>query len=343
MDSKGTPTNRIYPGVQTFAWNHDASMIAVCPTNNEIWVFQSQGSPDISKWTKIQTLKEHFNVITSLAWHPITHLLISVSADRGVIVWKQEDGEFKPQLGMCKENRANLDAAWNTRGDKFVVASSSGCVYVGTYFEANNFWVAHTVSKSSNKPIHKASAICAKFDPPSSRVVISSSLDGTVQITSCYNKELDKDGSGPFAGITTYGECLLSVSSNGWVNHAAFSPNGTQICFVTHDCEVNFANVENCGKDAKAKTTPEKIMHNGNPHLNCMFLAEDKCIATGYDKVPYLYAKKADKWEMSQILDKGFSNTRKTKISSNHFKDKKVYFNSDFKLDSKVEMKEADT
>lgn len=119
-------------------------------------------------------------MITSLEWHPITGLLISASADRGVIVWKQEGSEFTPQLGMIKEQRANLDAAWNMRGDKFAIAATSGCVYVGTYFAANNFWVAHTVSKASNKPIHKASAICAKFDPLSSRVVLSSSLDGTV-------------------------------------------------------------------------------------------------------------------------------------------------------------------
>ena len=146
-----------------------------------------------------------------------------------------------------------MDASWNSRGDKFVIAASSGCVNVGTYFEANNFWVAHTVSKSSNKPIHKASAICAKFDPLSSRVVISSSLDGSVLITTCYTDKLDKEGSGPFADITTYGENLLSVSCNGWVNHVSFSPSGTNICYITHDCEVNFMNVESCAKDPKSK------------------------------------------------------------------------------------------
>ena len=77
---------------------------------------------------------------------------------------------------------------------------------MGTYFAGNNFWVAHTVSKSQNKPIHKASAIGVEFDPLSSRVVLSSSLDGTVQITTCYNKDLDTDSAGPFGGITTYGE-----------------------------------------------------------------------------------------------------------------------------------------
>ena len=306
MDSRRPATasssgnkNRIHPGIQTFAWNGDQSMIAICPTNNEIWIFDSKGQPDISKWTKIAVLKEHFNVITSLEWHPVTGLLISASADRGVIVWKKEGEEFMPQLGMIKEQRANLDASWNYRGDKFSIASSSGCVYVGTYFEANNFWVAHTVSKSSNKPIHKASAICSKFDPLSSRVVISSSLDGTVQITTCYNQQIDVDGSGPFAGITTYGENLMTISCNGWVNHASFSPNATQICYVTHDCEINFANVECIAGEGKAKPVSEKIMHNGNPHLQCMFLTEDKCIASGFDKVPYLYKKTGTNWSMA--------------------------------------------
>ena len=115
------------------------------------------------------------------------------------------------------------------------------------------------------------------------------------------------------------------------------------ICFVTHDCEVNFANVENCAKDPKSKPSTEKIMHNGNPHLGCMFLTDDSCVTTGFDKVPYLYVKNNNKWEMKEILDKGINNVKKTKIGGNSFKDKKVYFNSDFKLDAKVEMKEADT
>tara|TARA_B110000305_G_C19001563_1_gene430726 strand:+ start:243 stop:536 length:294 start_codon:yes stop_codon:yes gene_type:complete len=97
MDSKADgKNNRIYPGIQSFAWNSDASQVAICPTTNEIWIFQTQGSPDITKWTKIAVLKEHFNVITALDWHPKTHLLLSASADRGVIVWKQEGQDFTP-------------------------------------------------------------------------------------------------------------------------------------------------------------------------------------------------------------------------------------------------------
>jgi len=85
--------------------------------------------------------------------------------------------------------------------------------------------VAHAVSKSSNKPIHKASVVCARFDPGSSRVAVSNSLDGTVQITSCYNKDVDFDGTGPFKDINSYGENLISISCNGWVNSVSFSPS----------------------------------------------------------------------------------------------------------------------
>lgn len=39
-------------------------------------------------------------------------------------------------------------------------------------------------------------------------------------------------------------------------------------------------------------------MHNGNPHLHCVFIDVDKVIATGYDKVPFLYKKEASGWKM---------------------------------------------
>ena len=180
MNQDGQSTNRILPGVQCFAWNKDGSLAAICPLNNEIWIFETQSTPDISKWTKIAVLKEHFNVISSLDWHPTTNLLLSSSTDRGAIVWKQGDttAEFTPQVGMIGESKANLDAAWNSEGTQFCVGSSSGNVYIGEYSEASNFWVAHPLNKK--KAAHKASVVCVRFDPLSGRVVASASLDGSI-------------------------------------------------------------------------------------------------------------------------------------------------------------------
>lgn len=79
---------------------------------------------------------------------------------------------------MIGESKANLDAAWNTSGTAFCVGSSSGNIYVGTYSEANNFWVAHPLSKK--KAAHKASVVCVRFEPLSGKVVASASLDGTI-------------------------------------------------------------------------------------------------------------------------------------------------------------------
>jgi actin related protein 2/3 complex subunit 1A/1B len=335
--------NRIMPGIQCFAWNADGSLVAICPTNQEIWIFETASSPDISKWTRVKVLKEHFNVITSLDWHPKTNLLLSASADRGIIVWEmgKDNTVWLPQLGVIKEQRANLDASWNMRGDKLAVASSSGQVYVGKFSSDNNFWVAHAVNVK--KPIHKASVTCVRFDPMSSRVICSASLDGTVQITSSYYEELDAASSaGPFGNVTSYGENLVTITCNGWINSLSFSPSGKALCYVTHDCELNFLDVTEIASGNK-KPKSEKLLHTGNPHMSCVYLAEDKLIATGFDKVPILYKNEGGSWKNIKTLDDGILKERATKISGNSFLDKKVYFNSDFKLDNSVMVAETDT
>ena len=191
------------------------------------------------------------------------------------------------------------------------------------------------------KPTHKASVMCVRFDFES-RVVASASLDGTVQITSVVMGDLDKDTSGPFGKVTSFGETLASISCNGWANFVSFSPSGKTIAYGTHDCELNFADVTSCTQE-KSKPSIEKVLLKGNPFLSGMFITEDKMIGTGFDKVPYLFKKDGGSWKQTAMLDDGMSKVRKSKITGNSFLDKKVYFNSDIKLGSNVEMKESDT
>ena len=75
--------------------------------------------------------------------------------------------------------------------------------------------------------MHKSSVVNVRFDPLSSRVIASASTDGECRITSCFMKEVDKDGDGPFGKVTSFGECLIKLSSIGWVNSVCFSPNGS--------------------------------------------------------------------------------------------------------------------
>ena len=94
-------------------------------------------------------------------------------------------------MGIVRELKSNLDAAWNTEGNKFCVGSSSGFVYVGTYQDQQNFWVAHPMKK--DKPTHKASVVCTRFDPQAGRVIASCSLDGNILMrTWVYNLFTEK-------------------------------------------------------------------------------------------------------------------------------------------------------
>lgn len=89
------------------------------------------------------------NPVTALDWHPITNKLLSVSTDRGVIVWQESEDVkgLKPQLAIIKETKSNIDGAWNHTGTKFVVGASSGKVFIGKYDSASDFWSAPTICK----------------------------------------------------------------------------------------------------------------------------------------------------------------------------------------------------
>jgi len=75
------------------------------------------------------------NTVSALDWHGERDLLLSVSTDRGALVWNYDTqtGGLRPTMTAIKETKANIDGAWNTRGDKFCVGAASGHVFI-SYF-----------------------------------------------------------------------------------------------------------------------------------------------------------------------------------------------------------------
>jgi WD40 repeat protein len=73
-----------------------------------------------------------------------------------------------------------------------------------------------------------------RFDPLSSRVVASASVDGSVFITSCYEPELDaKSTAGPFGNVQSeFGEVLYKFNTSAWINTLSFSPSGQNFVFA---------------------------------------------------------------------------------------------------------------
>lgn len=219
-------TNRVYPGISAFAWNHDCSLIAVCPgTSRELWIFKTNGTMDTTKWLRVVTSREHLNPITGLDWHPTTHLLLSCSSDRGAIVWSYDASTNNLQNGLViiEEPKANLACEWNHRGDKFVVATASGNLFIGSYNHDQGFWGSKNLG--GKKPHHKSTVLSCSFEKLSGRVVASTSADCNVYITTCFDESIDQESNGPFGQITTFGEVLVKFNCDGWPNMVQFSPS----------------------------------------------------------------------------------------------------------------------
>jgi hypothetical protein len=53
----------------------------------------------------------------------------------------------------------------------------------------------------------------------------------------------DKHTKGPFGKVDTFGETLMSITRNGWINGIAFSPDCKTLCYVSHDCEISFEDI----------------------------------------------------------------------------------------------------
>jgi len=99
-----------------------------------------------------------------------------------------------PQLCNINELKANTDACWNHRGDKFAVGAASGQVYIGTYNKELGLWFA--LPQDADRALHDGPVVSVKFDPLSSRVVASASADGVVIVSTCYVPEVDSDSKG---------------------------------------------------------------------------------------------------------------------------------------------------
>jgi hypothetical protein len=57
-----------------------------------------------------------------------------------------------PNYCHINETKSNIDAAWNTNGNKFCVGGSSGYVFIGIYVEEMELWVTQAIR--FKRPLH---------------------------------------------------------------------------------------------------------------------------------------------------------------------------------------------
>lgn len=185
-----------------------------------------------------------------------------------------------------------------------------------------------------------------RYDPGSGNVVASVSLDGTVQIKSCYNPNVDgehADATGPFAHIRHSGETVFKFNPGQWINSFSFSPSGEQFVWATHDSELHFCSIDAAQIEAK-KTKAVKVTTGGQPVLKGMFVREDVYVGCGFDKAPLVFKRDGAAYKRTGTLDAGLNKARKEVVSSSEFKNKVTTFEGEAsKLGSETRCKAMDT
>eukprot|EP00344_Euplotes_crassus_P011469 CAMPEP_0197003386 /NCGR_PEP_ID=MMETSP1380-20130617/7672_1 /TAXON_ID=5936 /ORGANISM="Euplotes crassus, Strain CT5" /LENGTH=357 /DNA_ID=CAMNT_0042421883 /DNA_START=18 /DNA_END=1091 /DNA_ORIENTATION=- len=322
--------------VTAISFNKDGSQVAICTGEKEILIYETKGSKKFADWEQIHILKEHTQKAAVIDWNHETGLILTGSYDRSIFVWKYSDehAKYLPQMVNMDEKLAILDAKWNRQGTKFVVGTSSKRIYVGTYSAKHGWWATEEIKKE-----HKSSVLAVEFSP-NGRVIASVSFDGTCKILSAYMKDVDEEETKtPFGDVTTFGECLANLS----VNFGLIMSLGLhqEIVFVML-LMMELSTSEMCPQERKVKSS--NILTKDYLSSKGRFIGDDKFLAVGYDKAPFLFKKSADKWSLDKVLDKGFDKFKdfSAKVGSKDFFALREV-ESDIKIDDKFKMKERDT
>lgn len=197
------PKVKIFQTITAISFNGDGSQVALCAGEQEVYIYDTNGSKEESKWTLKHTLKEHTMKATAIDWNHETGLIVTGSYDRSIFVWKYNETleKYEPQFVVMDEKLAILTLKWSKKGDKFVVGTSSKEIYVGYWMENNNWWATANISKQ-----HKSSVLSCEFSP-NGKVIASASFDGTCKIISACIKGLDEEeAKGPFGTQNGFGQ-----------------------------------------------------------------------------------------------------------------------------------------
>ena len=154
---------------------------------------------------------------TSLDWNPVTNKIVSGSIDRSVFVWKyvDEEARWKPEFVNLDEKLSVIDISWAKQGHKFVVGTSSKCMYM-VYDDPKQTSIDWNSSIMKSK--FESSIVSCSFDP-TARVIAAASFDGTCKVLSAFKASVDtEEAKGPFGDVDSFGVELAVFKCQFWLN-----------------------------------------------------------------------------------------------------------------------------
>jgi len=284
------------------SWNETQSHVALCPNNNEIHIYNTNGSDEMKKWEKPEhVLTEHGMFVSAIDWHPYTNLIVTSGHDRNAYVWTycDESKKWSPTLVILRINRAATSVRWSPSGEKFAVTSGAKCVPVCHYEESNNWWISKMIKK------HKSTVLCLAWSPDN-HFIITGSTDFKCRIFSAFIVDVDSaaNENNPLRNWErTFGNCLVEFDhAKAWVQGVAWSPDSLNVAFVGHGSTTTFVKLD--------ADTPNSSLDNVQcvyskdlPNLTATFMSDTSLVTCGFDMNPHLYECKGSKWEFVKKLD----------------------------------------
>eukprot|EP01036_Dinobryon_divergens_P029473 gene29473-38577_t len=255
-------------GISCHSFNRDRSMVALCPNNNEIHIYETK------TWTRLHSLAEHDLLVSAIDWSEVTDRIVSCSHDRNSFVWTYDSASnvWRPALVILRIDRAATDVKWSLDGLRFAVTSGSKCVPM-------------------IKKKFKSTVLCCAFHPKNSQLVATGCADFKCRIFSTFASDVDGTvvNPGPFAvanggpGPLEFGEAYCELSSLG------------------HDSSLQLATFAN-GSEPVVRT----VRLHGLPLRSLLFLSEVAIIGGGDDLIPAIYTRsyQSGEWALLTTLDK---------------------------------------
>jgi len=259
------------------AWNKDRSQIAISPNNNEVHIYERDGSD----WKLMDILNQHDLRVMGIDWAPNTNRIVTCSVDRNAYVWTQgEDKKWKPALVLLRINRAATCVKWSPEENKFACGSGARLISVCYFEEENDWWV----SKHIKKPIR--STVTSLDWHPNNVLLVAGSTDYKVRVFSAYIKDIEQQPSSTAWGKKMpFSQMMAEFKSSygGWVHSVNFSADGNRICYLGHDSAINVVDV-NIGLNVF------KLKTEFLPFLSCIWISPSSFVVAGHSCVPLVYS-----------------------------------------------------
>jgi len=268
-------------------------MVAICPNNNEVHIYQASLSPSAT-WERIHVLQKHDELVSGIDWAPKSNKIVTSSHDRNSYVWTLEGNEWQPTLVILRLNRAATSVEWGPQENKFAVGSGAKTVCVCYYEEDNNWWVSKLIRKKHQ------STITSVAWHPNNVLLATTSTDSKCRVFSAFIKGVDakKDSTTAFGDIK-FGEELIQLDlACGWSFGVHWSPSGKSLAYVGHDSTIHF--VTDVGPTPRARSISLRHL----PLRDVLFLSETRLVAGGFNCNPMLFAcDNGGVWEFVTFLD----------------------------------------